>query len=41
MSASGAAAGQTVNFRCRGKFGLAAYIIALFKPDFWIWLDQE
>jgi hypothetical protein len=33
--------GETVSFRCRGKFGLAAYLIALLKPDFWIWLDQE
>ncbi|MGA2804747.1 MAG: hypothetical protein ABSF89_10200 [Acidimicrobiales bacterium] len=33
--------GEVVNFRCRGKFGLGAYIIALIKPDFWIWLRQE
>ena len=33
--------GEVVNFRCRGKYGLGAYIIALIKPDFWIWLNQE
>jgi hypothetical protein len=35
------AEGEVASFRSRRRYGVPAYLIALFKPDFWISLHPE